>query len=77
VDRPIIFGVNTSEIARVVSAGINLASGKALQINGTQVVGQRGSAIANPSGGATVDAEARVVLSNILSALRTHGLIAT
>jgi hypothetical protein len=77
LDRPIIFGVNTSEIARVVSSGINLASGKALQINGTQVVGPRGSAIANPSGGATVDAEARIAIANILSAMRTHGSIAT
>jgi hypothetical protein len=48
-----------------------------LTVSGNQVVGPRGAAIANPSGGATVDAEARIVLSNILSALRTHGLIAT
>jgi hypothetical protein len=67
----------SSEVCRLTSTAINLATGVALQINGTQVVGPRGSAIANPSGGATVDAEARIVLSNILSALRTHGLIAT
>jgi hypothetical protein len=47
-----------------------------LLIGGVQVVGTRGAAIADPTGGATVDSEARGALSAILAMLRTHGLIA-
>jgi len=45
-------------------------------IGGVQVVGARRGAIPAPAGGATVDAEARAAVAAILSALRTHGLIA-
>lgn len=51
--------------------------GDRLVIGGQQVVAARGAAIAAPSGGAIIDAEARTALSAILSALRLHGLIAT
>ena len=47
-----------------------------LLIGGVQVVGARQGAVAGPAGGATVDGEARAALTAILSALRTHGLIA-
>lgn len=47
----------------------------ALQIGGDQVVGTRAAAIADASGGATVDTEARVALNALLSAIRSHGLI--
>ena len=46
-----------------------------LFVEGEQVVGSRGAAIASPSGGATIDAEVRTAVSQILGALRTHGLI--
>jgi hypothetical protein len=46
-------------------------------IDGDQVIGSRVSAIAGPSGGATVDAEARTAIDQILGALRGHGLIDT
>ena len=46
-------------------------------MDGEQVVGPRLAAIANPAGGSTVDAEARLALEQILSVLRQHGLIAT
>ena len=46
-----------------------------LEINGAQVVSGRRPAIADPSGGTTVDAEARATLVTILGALRGHGLI--
>ena len=49
--------------------------GDQLLIAGEQVVGARGGAIAGPSGGSTVDAEARATLDQVLTALRTHGLI--
>jgi hypothetical protein len=69
-------GTAVSEICRVSSAGINLASGKVLHVAGSQVVGARQAAIAAPDGGTNQDSEARVTIGAILSALRTHGLIA-
>ena len=48
----------------------------ALVIGDEQVVGSRAGAIASPSGGTTVDGEARATISAILDALRQHGLIA-
>lgn len=45
-------------------------------IGGQQVVGGQATAIVAPSGGGTVDAEARAAIGSILSALRAHGLIA-
>ncbi len=47
-----------------------------LVVDGQQVVGSRLSAIAEPAGGATIDAQARASIASILNALRTHGLIA-
>lgn len=51
--------------------------GDALVIDGDQVIGAQQAAIANPSGGATIDAEARTAVTSILGALRAHGLIAS
>ena len=51
--------------------------GNRLIVDGVQVVGGRLAAIAGPSGGATVDAESRVAIDQILAALRGHGLIET
>ncbi len=48
-----------------------------LAVNGTQVVTEQQSAIGNPSGGSTVDTEARAAIGSMLTALRTHGLIDT
>ncbi|ATY33349.1 DUF2793 domain-containing protein [Sphingomonas psychrotolerans] len=44
-------------------------------VEGDQVVGPRGDAVAEPSGGSTVDAEARTAIVSILEAMRSHGLI--
>ena len=46
-----------------------------VEVEGQQVLGSRGLAVADPSGGATVDAEGRAAIRAILSALRAHGLI--
>lgn len=46
-----------------------------LVIGGNQVVGARAAAIAAPSGGSVIDAEARTALATLIVALRTHGLI--
>lgn len=48
-----------------------------LSINGDQVVGPRLAAVEDPSGGTTVDTEARSALSSLLARLRQHGLIAS
>ncbi len=56
---------------------IGQVRGTALILSGQQVVSARGAAIASPSGGATVDSQARSVLGSVLAALRQHGLIET
>lgn len=46
-------------------------------IGGNQIVGSRGAAVADATGGATIDTEARAALNALLARVRTHGLIAT
>ena len=46
-----------------------------LVIDGEQVVGTRQPDIASPSGGTTIDAEARAAVDSLIVTLRTHGLI--
>lgn len=48
-----------------------------VRVNGSKVLGAQQLAIANATGGGVVDVEARNALTQILAALRTHGLIAT
>lgn len=55
------------------SGGILPVAG--ISINGQQVVGARQSPIVNPSGGTTIDAEARQAIAQITAALMSHGLI--
>jgi hypothetical protein len=47
------------------------------KVAGTQVVGAQGAAVADASGGATIDTEARAALNALLARARAHGLIAT
>jgi hypothetical protein len=54
---------------------IGILRGSSLVLGGRKVVGGRGAAISSPSGGVTVDAQARVAIELILGALRQHGLI--
>lgn len=49
----------------------------ALVIGGLKVIGARGAAVADPSGGSVIDAEARAAITGLLARLREHGLIAT
>lgn len=46
------------------------------RVGGTKVVGSQQGAITAPTGGATIDSQARTAINAILSAMRTHGLIA-
>lgn len=50
--------------------------GRQLLIGGVQVVGNQLGAIAVPSGGITIDTEARASIAAILGALQAHGLLA-
>jgi hypothetical protein len=48
-----------------------------VSIGGNQIVGPQQASVSNPSGGATVDAEARAAITAILTRMRQHGLIAS
>jgi hypothetical protein len=48
-----------------------------IAVGGVKVLGARTSAIADPTGGTTIDMQARSAVAQILGALRTHGLIAS
>lgn len=48
-----------------------------IYIAGDRIIGARGDAIADPSGGAVIDAEARASITAILDMMRSHGLLAT
>ena len=48
-----------------------------LRVGGVQVVGSRQAAVADPTGGLTVDTQARTAVAAIAAALRAHGLIAS
>lgn len=65
-------------IARYSAGGwtVGVIEGDLLKINGLQVIGDQQAAISGPAGGANVDSEARAAIDSILTALRTHGLIA-
>ena len=55
------------------SSGVIKAS--SVEIAGQQVLAARQAAISNPSGGETIDSQARITINSILNALRSHGLI--
>ena len=67
-DCSAVFTDGQWQVGRVAAA--------ALVIGGVQVVGARAGPIVAPTGGVTVDAEARAALTAVLAALRTHGLVA-
>ncbi len=46
-----------------------------IRIGGEKVVGARQPAIASPSNGTIIDAEGRAAITQIIVALRTHGMI--
>jgi hypothetical protein len=74
-----LFVKSTSTVATFSSAGweIGMLRGSKLLIDGEQVVGSRGAAIADPSGGSSVDVEGRAAIGSILAILRQHGLISS
>lgn len=56
---------------------MDLGSGKVFKVNGVQVVSAQGAVVANATGGAVVDVEARAAINALLARVRAHGLIAT
>ena len=70
--------VRSSAVWATFGAGaweLGMLRGSSLVVGGQQVIGPRGGAIAGPSGGATIDSEVRAAVTQILAALRQHGLI--
>lgn len=52
-------------------------AGVARRIGATWRIGGRSAAIADPSGGTTIDTQARAALAEVLAMVRRHGLIAS
>jgi hypothetical protein len=72
--------VRSSSVGATFRGGaweLGILRGSNVTIGGQQVVGARATAIAAPSGGSVVDAEARSAIGQILTMLRQHGLIET
>ena len=70
---------SAARVRRTWSAGAwgdGAVSATKLEIGGQQVVGARLATIASPSGGTTIDSEARIALTAVIAALMSHGLIA-
>jgi hypothetical protein len=72
-----VFEKSSQTIAVYSDAGWEIGKVRAASviINGVQAVGSRMEPIADPSGGSTIDTEARATLVAVLGALRQHGLI--
>lgn len=68
-------GVRIGSASYMGAGTLNLAM--ALYVGGVKVLGAQGAAIADASGGATVDTEARAAINALLSRMRAHGAIAT
>jgi hypothetical protein len=45
-----------------------------LTVGGKEILGERLPALASPSGGTIIDAEARAALAAVIAALKSHGL---
>jgi hypothetical protein len=68
---------NSGQFATFVGGSweVGALRAEAVLIDGEQVVGPRLAAIADPTGGAVIDMQARAAITAILASLRQHGLI--
>lgn len=68
-------GASTNEWRGLFLKGAGAGDG--LFVNNVKIIGQQGAAVADATGGATVDTEARTAINTLLARLRAHGIIAT
>lgn len=62
------------------SAGFTVeldGTNKRMLVAGIKVVGEQGVTVAQPSGGGTIDSQARTAINALIARLQSHGLIAT
>ena len=64
-------------IRRGATWSIGEVNARQIRINAIRLLTVQQSAIATPLGGTVIDSESRTAITNILGALRTHGLVAT
>ncbi len=64
-------------IRRGATWSIGEVNARQIRINAIRLLTVQQSAIATPLGGTVIDSESRIAITNILGALRTHGLVAT
>jgi hypothetical protein len=76
VEGMAVWSLADSRVVRRIG-GAWILAGQTVIIDGNQVVGARRAAVATPTGGVTIDAQARDAITDILGALRGHGLIAS
>ncbi len=74
-NRGYMFVKNSSGTEKV-EIGVDSGGSGRIDVDGTQVIGVQGSFISDPTGGATVDAEARTAIDALIDRLQAHGLIA-
>lgn len=63
--------------APVVNASGNIDVVGVYKVDGTQVVKEQQPTITNPTGGATIDSQARTAINSIITTMKTHGLISS
>ena len=73
-----VFSANSGRCWRFEDGEWKVANpeGNGLVVDGQQVVAMQQPEIADPTGGTTIDSEARTAINSLLETLRTHGLIA-
>lgn len=76
-DRLVISHSDKATEAWHLEPGGIISVASSFQVGGTQVLSAQGAAVADASGGSTVDAEARTAINTLLARLRAHGMIAT
>ena len=64
-------------IRRGATWSIGEVNARQIRINAIRLLTVQQSAIASPLGGTVIDSESRTAITNILGALRTHGLVAS
>jgi len=62
--------------AKNIHSGAFMGSLSGFKVNGVQVLAARQAAVTTPSGGTTVDTQARTAVNTLIARLQSHGLIA-